>query len=291
MSSLLCLGCCFHITFSVLDCDVQLVDWGGAVSFYLDQNVDFPVGGGLQDFLPGQSSSTSSSSPAGVHESADERGAGALRTFPCGKKCGGCLDTSAHGTLAACEQPRGSVEEDELLAGPTQLRTPAQWARLRELIGASSQARRRKRKKRRKRRLIRPSRQLRRRGFTSVAACGSSSVTALCQFRIGLCYSPGLCGEGGYIYVDMSEHTCGVAFDATLPEVEIPQLPFINIIVVFPVMAQRQPPVAVHSVVDVPVVFFNIPVVTQSPFPMVQTVQRTMETSQLPVDKVVHVPC
>ena len=32
----------------------------------VEQNVDFPVGGGLQDFLPGRSSSASSSSPAGV---------------------------------------------------------------------------------------------------------------------------------------------------------------------------------------------------------------------------------
>ena len=33
----------------------------------VEQIVDFPAGGGLQDFLPGQSSSASSSSPAGVH--------------------------------------------------------------------------------------------------------------------------------------------------------------------------------------------------------------------------------
>ena len=44
-----------------------------------------------------------------------------------------------------------------LLAVPIQLRTPAQWARLRELISASSQARRRKRKKRRKKRLPKSS--------------------------------------------------------------------------------------------------------------------------------------
>ena len=39
-------------------------------------------------------------------------------------------------TPAAYGQPRGSDEEekDELLAVPIQLRTPAQWARLRELI-------------------------------------------------------------------------------------------------------------------------------------------------------------
>ena len=63
-------------------------------------------------------------------------------------------------TPAAYGQPRGSDEEekDELLSVPIQLRTPAQWARLQELIGASSQARRRKRKKRRKRRLPRAPR-------------------------------------------------------------------------------------------------------------------------------------
>ena len=37
----------------------------------VEQNVEFPVGGGLQDFLPGQSSSATSSSPAGVRGSAD----------------------------------------------------------------------------------------------------------------------------------------------------------------------------------------------------------------------------
>ena len=46
---------------------------------------------------------------------------------------------------------REEEEMEELLAVPPRLRTTAQWARLRELIGASSRARRRKRKKRRKR--------------------------------------------------------------------------------------------------------------------------------------------
>ena len=52
----------------------------------VEQNVDFAVGGGLQDFLPGQSSSASSSSPAGFHGSADGPGAGVFRTFPRVKK-------------------------------------------------------------------------------------------------------------------------------------------------------------------------------------------------------------
>ena len=48
---------------------------------------------------------------------------------------------------------REEEEMEELLAVPPRLRTAAQWARLRELIGASSRARRRKKKKRRKRKL------------------------------------------------------------------------------------------------------------------------------------------
>ena len=38
----------------------------------VEQNVDFPVGGGLQDFLSGQSSSSSSHVPARVSEALDE---------------------------------------------------------------------------------------------------------------------------------------------------------------------------------------------------------------------------
>ena len=48
----------------------------------VEQIVDFPVVGGLQEFRPGEISSASSSSPAGVHGSADgprERG---FRIFP-----------------------------------------------------------------------------------------------------------------------------------------------------------------------------------------------------------------
>ena len=54
------------------------------------------------------------------------------------------------------EEAEKKEEEEELLAIPLQLRTPAQWARLRELISASSQGRR-KRKKKRKKRLPRSS--------------------------------------------------------------------------------------------------------------------------------------
>ena len=55
------------------------------------------------------------------------------------------------------EEAERQEEVDVLLAVPTQLRTPTQWARLRELVIASSQSRRRKRKKRRKRRTPRTS--------------------------------------------------------------------------------------------------------------------------------------
>ena len=51
------------------------------------QIVDNPApDGGLQGFRPGQSSSASSSSPAGVHENADEHGEWVFRTFPRPKK-------------------------------------------------------------------------------------------------------------------------------------------------------------------------------------------------------------
>ena len=49
-------------------------------------NLEFPVGGGLQDFLPGQSSSASSSSPAGVRGSADGLRKGFFALFPQIKK-------------------------------------------------------------------------------------------------------------------------------------------------------------------------------------------------------------
>ena len=56
----------------------------------VEQIVDIPVsGGGLEDFRPGQSSSSSSHFQAGVHEDADEPGEGFFRSFPQNKKkCG-----------------------------------------------------------------------------------------------------------------------------------------------------------------------------------------------------------
>ena len=53
----------------------------GQSSTGVEQIVDIP-GGGLQGFRPGQSSSASFSSPARVHEIADEPGEGVFRTFP-----------------------------------------------------------------------------------------------------------------------------------------------------------------------------------------------------------------
>ena len=52
----------------------------GQSSTGVEQIVDLP-GGGLQGFRPGQSSSASSSSPAGVHENPDEPGEGVFSTF------------------------------------------------------------------------------------------------------------------------------------------------------------------------------------------------------------------
>ena len=47
----------------------------------VEQFIAIP-GGGLQDFRPGQSSSSSSHFPAGVPEALDEPGQGVFRTFP-----------------------------------------------------------------------------------------------------------------------------------------------------------------------------------------------------------------
>ena len=51
----------------------------------VEQIVAFP-GGGLQDFRPGQSSSSSSHFPADISQGLDEHGNGFFRTFPHNKK-------------------------------------------------------------------------------------------------------------------------------------------------------------------------------------------------------------
>ena len=65
----------------------QLVQVPTVVSYswlqrIVEQNVDFSVFWRLQDFLPGQSSSSSSRVPARVSEALDEPGEGGFRTFP-----------------------------------------------------------------------------------------------------------------------------------------------------------------------------------------------------------------
>ena len=81
------------------------------------------------------------------------------------------------------EEAEKKEEVDELLAVPLQLRTPAQRARLFELISASSQATRRKRKKRRKRRLPRTSSRLSRcRKLWRFRSCSSSTLSSSSPF-------------------------------------------------------------------------------------------------------------
>ena len=64
----------------------RCLSWNEFLSGLWSRSLIAPVGGGLQDFRPGQSSSASSSSPAGVHGSADGPGEGVFRTFPRKKK-------------------------------------------------------------------------------------------------------------------------------------------------------------------------------------------------------------
>ena len=87
--------------------------------------------------------------------------------------------------------------------------------------------------------------------------------------------------EGGYIHVDMSEHTCGEAFDATVPEVAVDMLRYCaencgdSAVAVYqhhrrlPCRGAEAIPSSIPQVaqVDVPVVFFHIPVVAQRHFP------------------------
>ena len=160
----------------------QLVEVPTIVSFsslqrIMDQTVDIPVpqGGGrhadLQGFLRGQNSTGVEQIvdiPDGVlhrpgqsSSSADGLGKGVFRTFPQNKKSAELGSHSGSELLpeSSPSTPAAQLKEEMevLFAVPLQLRTPAQRARLRELVIASSQARRRKRKKRRKRRTPRTS--------------------------------------------------------------------------------------------------------------------------------------
>ena len=69
----------------------------------VEQNVDFPVGGGLQDFLPGQSSSSSSHVPARGFGALDEPGVWVFRTFPQTKKSAKFGSHSGVGTAPRVE--------------------------------------------------------------------------------------------------------------------------------------------------------------------------------------------
>ena len=104
----------------------------------VEQIVD-PVSSGR---LPG---SSSSHSPAGVEERADEPVEGVFRTFPKNKKSAKLGSHSGSELLpeSSPSTPAAQLKEEMevLFAVPLQLRTPAQRARLRELISASSQAR------------------------------------------------------------------------------------------------------------------------------------------------------
>ena len=160
----------------------QLVEVPTIVSFsslqrIMEQTVDIPVpqGGGrhadLQGFLRGQSSTGVEQivdiHGGGLHRpgqsssSADGLGKGVFRTFPQNKKS---VELGSHSGSELLPESSPSTpaaqlkeEMEVLFAVPLQLRTPAQRAWLRELVIASSQARRRKRKKRRKRRTPRTS--------------------------------------------------------------------------------------------------------------------------------------
>ena len=86
------------------------------------QNVDFPVGGGLQDFLPGQTSSASSSSPAGVYGSTDGPGEGVFRTFPQNKKS---AKVTSHPGSELPPHPSSSTPAP-------QLEVSVEWVRLKD---------------------------------------------------------------------------------------------------------------------------------------------------------------
>ena len=83
------------------------------------QNVDFPVGGGLQDFLPGQTSSASSSPADGF---TDEPGKGVFRTFPQNKKS---AELSSHSGSELPPHPSSST-------AAAQQEGSVEWVRLRE---------------------------------------------------------------------------------------------------------------------------------------------------------------
>ena len=178
---------CPRTVLSVPQTAEQLMEVPTIISFsslreFVEQNVDIPVphghvgDGGLLGFHPGKSSTASREqivdipAPRGgrvLHPASSSSGLqgtaiqGVFRTFPKNKKSAHLGSHSGSELLPESSPSTPAAQREEevevLLAVPIQLRTPAQWARLRELISASSQARRRKRKKRRKRRTPRTS--------------------------------------------------------------------------------------------------------------------------------------
>ena len=98
-------------------------------------------------------------------------------------------------SVAVLQQRTAAREEKELLPVPTQLRTPAQWARLPKLIGASSRARRRM-KKRRKRKGPR--------GALVLALFGRGNQDILSGSHLFACLARGPLGStGGCIFTSV----------------------------------------------------------------------------------------
>ena len=211
----------------------------------------------------------------------------ALFLFPTEKKCGvpgssvrTCPGTSAHAwTPSAYDVSMGPDEEvDELLAIPLELRTPAQRARLYELISASSQARRRKRKKRRKKKAPKSSSfrssssvwprrcgQGSRSRSSSSGGCGRlcvharqvpavadlqwkvpPSITSTKWWTFRLCYGD-MYGCLQVQYSDKVVSLPGVVLRLALmvqrvqKPVEFPQVQFLDKVVFLPVIVQRRP--------------------------------------------------
>ena len=74
----------------------------------VEQIVDIP-GGGLQDFRPGPSSSSSSRVPARAHEALDAPGEGVFGTFLLDKKVRSCVHTRGLNCSPSRAHPRGEL--------------------------------------------------------------------------------------------------------------------------------------------------------------------------------------
>ena len=95
----------------------------------VEQIVDFSVfGGGLQDFRPGQSSSSSSNVPAGVREALDEPGEGFFRTFPKNKKKSAKLGPRSSPRVPASVSVSSSTLAAQLVVEPVPV--SSEWVQL-----------------------------------------------------------------------------------------------------------------------------------------------------------------